>query len=44
VCLSWLLRNRRLIRRDDRKAEHFHAFASLACALLTYRRLRKATN
>jgi transposase len=44
ACLSWLLRNRRLIRRYDRKAEHFQAFASLACALLTYRRLRKATN
>jgi transposase len=44
ACLSWLLRNRRLVRRYDRKAEHFQAFASLACALLAYRRLRKATN
>ena len=34
----------RLIRRYDRKAEHFQAFASIACALLTYRRLVKATN
>lgn len=23
ACLSWLLRNRRLVRRYDRKAEHF---------------------
>jgi transposase len=43
ACLSWLLRNRRLVRRYDRKAEHFQAFADLACALLTYRRLVKAT-
>ena len=43
ACLSWLLRNRRLVRRYDRKAEHFQAFADLACALLTYRRLTKAT-
>ena len=25
-CLSWLLRNRRLVRRYERKAEHFQAF------------------
>lgn len=43
ACLSWLLRNRRLVRRYDRKAEHFQAFADLACALLAYRRLLKAT-
>jgi transposase len=43
ACLNWLLRNRRLIRRYDRKAEHFQAFANLACALLTYRRLLKTT-
>ena len=42
-CLSWLLRNRRLIRRYDRKAEHFQAFADLACALLAYNRLTKLT-
>lgn len=42
-CLSWLLRNRRLVRRYDRKAEHFQAFADLAAALLSYRRLVKAT-
>ena len=40
---SWLLRNRRLVRRYDRKAEHFQAFADLAAALLSYRRLAKAT-
>ncbi|WP_345071273.1 IS5 family transposase [Phytohabitans flavus] len=43
ACLNWLLRNRRLVRRYDRKAQHFQAFADLACALLTYRRLLKAT-
>ena len=42
-CLAWLLRNRRLVRRYDRKAEHFQAFADLACALLAYRRLSKVT-
>lgn len=42
-CLSWLQRNRRLVRRYDRKAEHFQAFADLGCALLTYRRLLKTT-
>ena len=44
ACLSWLLTNRRLVRRYDRKADHFQAFADLACALLGYRRLAKATN
>lgn len=44
ACLSWLLRNRRLVRRYERKAEHFQAFADLACALLSYRRLAKVTN
>ncbi|MFD0746078.1 IS5 family transposase [Phytohabitans flavus] len=43
ACLNWLLRNRRLVRRYDRKPQHFQAFADLACALLTYRRLLKAT-
>jgi transposase len=43
ACLSWLLRNRRLVRRYDRKADHFQAFADLSCALLAYRRVRKAT-
>jgi transposase len=43
ACLNWLLRNRRLVRRYDRKAEHVHAFANLACVLLTYRRLLKTT-
>ena len=41
-CLSWLLPNRRLVRRYDRKAEHFQAFADLAAALLSYRRLAKS--
>jgi hypothetical protein len=43
-CRSWLLRNRRLVRRHDRKAEHFQAFADLGCALLSYRRWHKATS
>ncbi|GIJ52258.1 hypothetical protein Val02_91440 [Virgisporangium aliadipatigenens] len=43
-CLSWLLNNRRLVRRYDRKAEHFQAFADLVCLLLLcYRRWTKAT-
>jgi transposase len=43
ACLSWLLNNRRLVRRYERKAEHFQAFADLACALLTYHRWTKTT-
>jgi hypothetical protein len=37
ACLSWLLNNHRLVRRYERKADHFQAFADLACVLLTYR-------
>jgi transposase len=44
ACLSWLLNNRRLVRRYERKADHFQAFADLACVLLSYRRWAKATN
>lgn len=44
ACLSWLLKYRRLVRRYDRKAEHFQGFADLACALISYRRLSKLTN
>ncbi len=40
-CLSWLQHNRRLVRRYDRKADHFQAFADLGCVLLCYRRLLK---
>jgi transposase len=43
ACLSWLLNNRRLVRRYERKADHFQAFADLACVLLSYRRWAKAT-
>jgi transposase len=43
ACLSWLLNNRRLVRRYERKAEHFQAFADLGCLLLCYRRLGKVT-
>ncbi len=43
ACLSWLQRDRRLVRRYDRKADHFQAFANLDCTLLAYRRLLKAT-
>lgn len=42
-CLSWLARNRRLVRRYDRKAEHFQASADLGCILISYRRLTRAT-
>ena len=31
ACLSWLLDNRRLVHRHDRKAQHFQAFADLGC-------------
>lgn len=41
--LSWLLRNRRLIHRYDRKADHFKAFADLGCILICHQRLIKAT-
>ena len=43
ACLSWLLNNRRLVRRYERKAEHFQAFADLGCILICHRRLAKAT-
>ncbi|MEV7228093.1 MULTISPECIES: hypothetical protein [Polymorphospora] len=41
ACLAWLQNNRRLVRRYERKADHFQAFADLGCALLRYRRLGK---
>jgi len=40
-CLAWLQHNRRLVRRYERKPEHFQAFADLGCALLCYQRLTK---
>ncbi|MEV0396732.1 hypothetical protein [Polymorphospora rubra] len=43
-CLAWLQNNRRLVRRYERKADHFQAFADLGCALLGYRRLTKNNN
>lgn len=43
ACLSWLMNNRRLVRRYERKAEHFQAFADLGAILICYRRLTKAT-
>jgi hypothetical protein len=42
--LSWLLRNRRLIRRYDRIADHFEAFATIGAVLICYRRLIKHTS
>lgn len=39
--MSWLMRYRRLVRRYDLYAEHFAAFATIACALICYRRLSK---
>ena len=43
ACLSWLMNNRRLVRRYERKAEHFQAFADLGCILICHHRLTKAT-
>jgi transposase len=43
ACLSWLLNNRRLVHRYERKAEHFQAFADLGCLLICYRRWAKVT-
>ncbi|WP_170208435.1 hypothetical protein [Micromonospora pisi] len=36
-----LQNDRRLVRRYERKADHFHAFADLGYALLCYRQLTK---
>jgi transposase len=44
AALSWLMNNRRLTRRYQRKAEHFQALADLGCILICHRRLAKATN
>lgn len=41
ACLSWLMRYRRLVRRYDRKGDHYEAFAVIASALICYRRLTK---
>lgn len=46
-CLSWLMRNRRLVRRYERYAEHFDAFAVIAviaATLICWGRLTKLTN
>lgn len=40
-CLSWLMRYRRLVRRYDRKGDHFEAFATIAATLICHRRLTK---
>jgi transposase len=40
-CLAWLMNNRRLRCRYERKAAHFQAFVDVACALICYRRLTK---
>jgi transposase len=37
ACLSWLMNNGRLVRRYERKAEHFQAFAYLGCILTCIR-------
>ncbi|MFE1288938.1 IS5 family transposase [Streptomyces sp. NPDC058751] len=39
--VAWLVGCRRLHRRYERKAEHFLAFAAIACTLICYRRLTK---
>jgi transposase len=38
ACLSWLMRNRRLVRRYERQAQHFKASPDLGCTVLCYRR------
>lgn len=42
--MAWLAGCRRLHRRYERKAEHFLAFAAIACTLICYRRLTKRDN
>lgn len=39
--LEWVSRFRRLQRRYERQADHFRAFARLACAIVCYRRAAK---
>jgi transposase len=39
--LAWVGRYRRLIRRYDRHGHHFLAFLTLACAMISYRKLTK---
>jgi transposase len=40
-CLSWLMRYRRLVRRYDRKGDHYEAFATIASILICHNRLTK---
>lgn len=40
-CLEWVTRFRRLVRRYERRANHFAAFARLACAVICYRRANR---
>ncbi|MER7894309.1 transposase [Micromonospora sp. NPDC094482] len=40
-CMSWLMRHRRLVRRYDRKGDHYEAFATIVSTLICYRRLTK---
>jgi transposase len=39
--MAWLAGCRRLHRRYERKADHFLAYAGIACTLICYRRLAK---
>ncbi|GHJ47433.1 IS5 family transposase [Catellatospora sp. TT07R-123] len=39
--LSWLMNYRRLVRRYERRAEHFLAFADIACTMISYKSLIK---
>lgn len=39
--MSWLMNYRRLVRRYERLAEHFQAFADIACTMICYNRLTK---
>lgn len=39
--ISWLMNYRRLVRRYERLAEHFQAFADIASTLICYQHLTK---
>lgn len=41
--VSWLVNHRRLVRRYERLADHFTAFATIAAALVCHQRLTKLT-
>ena len=38
------MNHRRLVRRYERRAEHFQGFLTIACSLLCHARLTRTTN